>query len=41
MFSSRVVINAYLQDFDPVRHILEHIPSDENDLTFFEKQVLF
>lgn len=28
----------YEEDFDPVRHILEHIPSDENDLTFFEKQ---
>ncbi|GMY15915.1 isoform 3 of syndetin, partial [Fagus crenata] len=28
----------YEEDFDPVRHILEHIPSDENDLTYFEKQ---
>lgn len=30
-----------LQDFDPVRHVLEHIPSDENDLAYFEKEVLF
>lgn len=26
------------EDFDPVRHILEHIPSDENELAYFEKQ---
>jgi hypothetical protein len=30
-----------LQDFDPVRHVLEHIPSDENDLAYLEKEVLF
>uniref|UniRef100_A0A2P2L7N4 Uncharacterized protein MANES_11G154000 n=1 Tax=Rhizophora mucronata TaxID=61149 RepID=A0A2P2L7N4_RHIMU len=28
----------YQEDFDPVRHILEHIPSEENELEFFEKQ---
>ncbi|KAB1224098.1 hypothetical protein CJ030_MR2G021730 [Morella rubra] len=27
-----------LQDFDPVRYVLEHIPSDDNDLVYFEKQ---
>ncbi|KAH9660444.1 syndetin [Citrus sinensis] len=25
-------------DFDPVSHILEHIPPEENDLEYFEKQ---
>ncbi|KAF9684812.1 hypothetical protein SADUNF_Sadunf04G0157500 [Salix dunnii] len=25
-------------DFDPVRHILEHVPSEENELTYFEEQ---
>jgi hypothetical protein len=29
-----------VQDFDPVRHILEHVPSEENELTYFEEQVL-
>ncbi|KAF2321725.1 hypothetical protein GH714_001889 [Hevea brasiliensis] len=28
----------YEEDFDPVRHILEHIPSEENELDYFEKQ---
>ncbi|CAB4313305.1 unnamed protein product [Prunus armeniaca] len=28
----------YEEDFDPVRHILEHIPSEENELTYFERQ---
>lgn len=28
-----------MQDFDPIRHILEHIPSEENDAGYFEKQV--
>jgi hypothetical protein len=29
-----------VQDFDPVRHILEHVPSEENELMYFEEQVL-
>lgn len=28
----------YEEDFDPVRHILEHVPSEENELTHFEEQ---
>ncbi|EEF38687.1 conserved hypothetical protein [Ricinus communis] len=28
----------YEEDFDPIRHILEHIPSEENELEYFEKQ---
>ncbi|KAJ6403374.1 hypothetical protein OIU84_015302 [Salix udensis] len=28
----------YEEDFDPVRHILEHVPSEENELTYFEEQ---
>ncbi|KAJ7947906.1 Coiled-coil domain-containing protein [Quillaja saponaria] len=28
----------YEEDFDPVRHILEHVPSEENELAYFEKQ---
>ncbi|KAJ8749862.1 hypothetical protein K2173_013777 [Erythroxylum novogranatense] len=28
----------YEEDFDPVRHVLEHVPSEENELAFFEKQ---
>ncbi|KAF5471033.1 hypothetical protein F2P56_011508 [Juglans regia] len=28
----------YGEDFDPIRHVLENIPSDENDLAYFEKQ---
>ncbi|TQE13306.1 hypothetical protein C1H46_001113 [Malus baccata] len=28
----------YEENFDPVRHILEHIPSEESELTYFEKQ---
>ncbi|XP_024199450.1 syndetin isoform X2 [Rosa chinensis] len=28
----------YEEGFDPVRHILEHIPSDENELAYFERQ---
>lgn len=28
----------YEEEFDPVRHILEHIPSDENEIAYFEKQ---
>lgn len=28
-----------IKDFDPVKHILEHIPSEENELEYFEKQV--
>ncbi|KAH9700281.1 syndetin [Citrus sinensis] len=28
----------YEEDFDPVSHILEHIPPEENDLEYFEKQ---
>uniref|UniRef100_A0A7N0U890 Syndetin n=1 Tax=Kalanchoe fedtschenkoi TaxID=63787 RepID=A0A7N0U890_KALFE len=28
----------YEEEFDPVRHVIEHIPSDENELTYFEKQ---
>ncbi|XP_020215445.1 syndetin isoform X1 [Cajanus cajan] len=28
----------YEEDFDPVRHVLEHIPAEENELTYFEKQ---
>ncbi|XP_022152901.1 syndetin isoform X2 [Momordica charantia] len=28
----------YEEDFDPVRHVLEHVPSEENDLEYLEKQ---
>ncbi|XP_022964722.1 syndetin-like isoform X1 [Cucurbita moschata] len=28
----------YEEDFDPVRHILEHVPSEESDLEYLEKQ---
>ncbi|XP_011005414.1 PREDICTED: coiled-coil domain-containing protein 132 isoform X4 [Populus euphratica] len=28
----------YEEDFDPVRHILEHVPSEENELSYFEEQ---
>ncbi|KAG6760651.1 hypothetical protein POTOM_033826 [Populus tomentosa] len=28
----------YEEDFDPVRHILEHVPSEENELMYFEEQ---
>ncbi|XP_031262560.1 syndetin-like [Pistacia vera] len=28
----------YKEDFDPISHILEHIPSEENELEYFEKQ---
>ncbi|KAM0999921.1 hypothetical protein ACFX2A_006727 [Malus domestica] len=28
----------YEENFDPVRHILEHIPSEESELAYFEKQ---
>ncbi|CAK7332113.1 unnamed protein product [Dovyalis caffra] len=28
----------HVQDFDPIRHILEHLPSEENELTYFEEQ---
>ncbi|XP_031482912.1 uncharacterized protein LOC116252643 isoform X2 [Nymphaea colorata] len=28
----------YEEDFDPVRHMLEHIPSDENDASYFERK---
>ncbi|XP_014493837.1 syndetin isoform X1 [Vigna radiata var. radiata] len=28
----------YEEDFDPIKHILEHVPADENELTYFEKQ---
>ncbi|KAG2308426.1 hypothetical protein Bca52824_028174 [Brassica carinata] len=28
----------YLEDFDPVRHILENIPDDQSELAYFEKQ---
>lgn len=34
------VVNILMQDFDPIRHVLEHVPSEENELTYFEKQVL-
>lgn len=30
-----------MQDFDPIKHVLEHIPAEENELSYFEKQVLF
>ncbi|KAJ0084233.1 hypothetical protein Patl1_30543 [Pistacia atlantica] len=30
----------YKEDFDPISHILEHIPSEENELEYFEKQLL-
>lgn len=30
-----------MQGFDPIRHILEHVPAEENELTYFEKQVQF
>ncbi|KAG4967436.1 hypothetical protein AAZX31_12G079200 [Glycine max] len=28
----------YEEDFDPIRHVLEHVPVEENELTYFEKQ---
>lgn len=28
----------YKEDFDPINHMLEHIPSEENELEYFEKQ---
>ncbi|KAK9279860.1 hypothetical protein L1049_013542 [Liquidambar formosana] len=28
----------YEEEFDPVRHVLEHIPTEENELAYFEKQ---
>ncbi|KAI9194539.1 hypothetical protein LWI28_006939 [Acer negundo] len=28
----------YEEDFDPISHILNHIPTEENDLAYFEKQ---
>ncbi|XP_019199330.1 PREDICTED: syndetin isoform X3 [Ipomoea nil] len=28
----------YEEDFDPVRHVLEHIPTDENELAYFEEK---
>ncbi|XP_027345196.1 syndetin isoform X2 [Abrus precatorius] len=28
----------YEEDFDPIRHVLEHVPAEENELTYFEKQ---
>ncbi|XP_057956018.1 uncharacterized protein LOC131149520 isoform X2 [Malania oleifera] len=28
----------YEEEFDPVRHVLEHIPSEENELAYFERQ---
>ncbi|KAK8463967.1 hypothetical protein PHAVU_011G088000 [Phaseolus vulgaris] len=28
----------YEEDFDPIKHILEHVPADESELTYFEKQ---
>ncbi|KAA8544155.1 hypothetical protein F0562_022209 [Nyssa sinensis] len=28
----------YEEEFDPVRHILEHIPSEENELAYFEEK---
>ncbi|XP_010557376.1 PREDICTED: syndetin-like isoform X1 [Tarenaya hassleriana] len=30
----------YEEDFDPVRHVLENVPDDENDLAYFEKQAV-
>ncbi|KAK7312618.1 hypothetical protein VNO77_36602 [Canavalia gladiata] len=28
----------YEEDFDPIKHILEHVPAEEIELTYFEKQ---
>lgn len=28
----------YEEDFDPIKHVLEHIPAEENELSYFEKQ---
>ncbi|XP_004506085.1 uncharacterized protein [Cicer arietinum] len=28
----------YEEDFDPIRHVLEHVPSEEDELSYFEKQ---
>jgi len=36
-----ILLNAFMQDFDPIKHILEHVPADEGELTYFEKQVWF
>ncbi|CAH9138145.1 unnamed protein product [Cuscuta epithymum] len=31
----------YEEDFDPVRHVLEHIPTDDNELIYFEEKAAF
>ncbi|KAK7404811.1 hypothetical protein VNO78_05778 [Psophocarpus tetragonolobus] len=28
----------YEEDFDPIRHVLERVPVEENEITYFEKQ---
>ncbi|XP_047317109.1 syndetin [Impatiens glandulifera] len=28
----------YEEEFDPVRHVLEHVPSEENELAYFEEK---
>ncbi|CAL5426428.1 unnamed protein product [Camellia sinensis] len=30
----------YEEEFDPVRHVLEHMPSEENDVAYFEEKVM-
>ncbi|CBI17116.3 unnamed protein product, partial [Vitis vinifera] len=30
----------YEEEFDPVRHVLEHVPPEESDVAYFEKQIL-
>ncbi|KAK7277138.1 hypothetical protein RIF29_18288 [Crotalaria pallida] len=32
------VASSYIEGFDPIRHVLELVPTDENELTYFEKQ---
>lgn len=36
-----VIVILCRQDFDPVMYVLEHIPSDEDDLEYYENKVGF
>ena len=33
-------MNFYVQEFDPVQHTLENLPSEENGLPYLEKKVI-
>lgn len=32
-------MQSFVQEFDPVRHVLESVPSEEIELTYFEEKV--